>query len=836
MNVFSSSLVFEEVPAGKGKDKCTFQCLEFFCNNLYVGRKDGVIQHLTVTGPSRGESPGAREVSRRQMGRGRAVSQLKALPVLNHLLVLWDGTITALNMFSLEPVPGLKSIQNVSLFYAGEPAARAQSVFVELFSASAKRRAVSIHRVYVDRWECVGQVVLPQEPVALVAHETRLCVATSDRYILHDYLSQSTLQLFTHDVGKQNVIVKESVKGEFLLNGPGNLGMFVMQNGTSQRPPVPWPDGVLDAAVLFPYLLALRNQTLHIYSMLDQQLKQTIYIQGGKALLSTPESVFVVAEREVRLLSQTALEDQIQGLLGLERVEEASTLLDGVQALLPGDCYKDLQRKIACTSGWIHFYNEAFPEAIEHFIKSELDPREIISVYPATVSGSDDFKPSNPLPAVSNTRDLRELNQEDQVTFQRYLSFLGGFLREVRGTAQGQICPQEVDTALLKLYLEQEDYANLDQFVSAPNHCILHVCEPDLRHHKRFFTIGLLYQSQAQHFNAFQVVNGECGDSSQEVLLHIVKTLCQLEQKSVILEAADWVLQKDQKAAALIFTKRDPDTQSLFAPNEVLTILSHYPVALILYLEFLIQDLHSEEEKHHTLLAMTYATLILDATERHKINDVTNQETREKLQQFLWQSSIYDTDALHAKIKSSHLHVERAILLGRAGEHRKALDLLVNQEKDERAAETYCWRTSAGQEKKCTQQLFLCLLQIYLGSSRHVTSAVDLLNNSAQAFDPARALEVLPGSWSLQPVMRFLNESLRASMHQRRTRGLEKNLAKVENLRHKCAWMEAAHGKVKLDRSRVCHSCQRQLTGPEFLRRPNSELLHIHCCSEDQGY
>ncbi|XP_076834766.1 transforming growth factor-beta receptor-associated protein 1 isoform X3 [Brachyhypopomus gauderio] len=746
MNVFSSSLVFEEVPAGKGKDKCTFQCLEFFCNNLYVGRKDGVIQHLTVTGPSRGESPGAREVSRRQMGRGRAVSQLKALPVLNHLLVLWDGTITALNMFSLEPVPGLKSIQNVSLFYAGEPAARAQSVFVELFSASAKRRAVSIHRVYVDRWECVGQVVLPQEPVALVAHETRLCVATSDRYILHDYLSQSTLQLFTHDVGKQNVIVKESVKGEFLLNGPGNLGMFVMQNGTSQRPPVPWPDGVLDAAVLFPYLLALRNQTLHIYSMLDQQLKQTIYIQGGKALLSTPESVFVVAEREVRLLSQTALEDQIQGLLGLERVEEASTLLDGVQALLPGDCYKDLQRKIACTSGWIHFYNEAFPEAIEHFIKSELDPREIISVYPATVSGSDDFKPSNPLPAVSNTRDLRELNQEDQV------------------------------------------------------------------------------------------VNGECGDSSQEVLLHIVKTLCQLEQKSVILEAADWVLQKDQKAAALIFTKRDPDTQSLFAPNEVLTILSHYPVALILYLEFLIQDLHSEEEKHHTLLAMTYATLILDATERHKINDVTNQETREKLQQFLWQSSIYDTDALHAKIKSSHLHVERAILLGRAGEHRKALDLLVNQEKDERAAETYCWRTSAGQEKKCTQQLFLCLLQIYLGSSRHVTSAVDLLNNSAQAFDPARALEVLPGSWSLQPVMRFLNESLRASMHQRRTRGLEKNLAKVENLRHKCAWMEAAHGKVKLDRSRVCHSCQRQLTGPEFLRRPNSELLHIHCCSEDQGY
>ncbi|XP_026886661.2 transforming growth factor-beta receptor-associated protein 1 isoform X1 [Electrophorus electricus] len=834
MSIFSSALVFEEAPAGKGKTKSTLQCVEFFCNNLYVGRKNAVIQHFAVTDSSRGESPRVQEVWRRQVGRGGTVTQLKTVPVLNHLLVLCDGTVTVVNMFSLEPVPGLKSIQNVSLFYAGEPAAQAQPVFVKLFIACARRRTVCIYRVCVDRWECVGQVLLPQDPVALVVHETRLCVATSDRYILHDYLSQSTLKLFTHNMGKQNVIVKESVKGEFLLNGPGNLGMFVMQNGISQRPPVQWPEGVLDAAVQYPYLLALQSQTLHIYSMLDQQLKQTISIQRGKALLSTSESVFVVAEQQIHCLSQTPLGDQVQSLLEHERVEEALTLLDGVQALLPGDCYKELHRKIVRTSGWINFYKEAFPEAIELFIKSELDPREIISVYPSMVVIVNDFE--HQLPAVSNVRDLWQLNQEDRTTFQQYLSFLSHFLREVRGTAQGQICPREVDTALLKLYLEQGDYGNLNQLVSAPNHCVLHVCEPDLQHHKRFFAIGLLYQSQGQPFNAIQtwarIVDGE-GDSSQTVLLHIVKTLSQLKQKSVILETMDWVLLKDQKAGALIFTKRDPDTQSMFAPNEVLTILTHYPIALTSYLEFLVHDLHSKEEKHHTLLAVTYATRILETAKGMQVNDVTTQETREKLQQFLWQSSIYDTSAIHAKIKSSHLHVEKAILLGRAGEHQKALQVLVNQEKDVCAAETYCWRTSAGQDRKCTQQLFLCLLQIYLGSGHHVTAAVDLLNNNAMAFNPARVLEVLPGSWSLQLVMHFLRESLRATTHERRLRGLEKSLAKVENLRQKCAWMEAAHEKVKLDRSCVCHCCQRQLTGPEFLRRPTSEVIHIHCYSED---
>lgn len=165
-----------------------------------------------------------RELTKRQMGRGGEISQLKAVPVLNHLLVLWDGSIAALNMFSLDPIAALKKIQNVSLFRLGEPTVHTQQVFVELFVASTKRRAVSIHKVCVDRWECVGNVALAQDPVALAVHETCLCVATSDRYILRDYQTRSALELFTHNLGKQNVLAKESVKGEFLLNGPGNLG------------------------------------------------------------------------------------------------------------------------------------------------------------------------------------------------------------------------------------------------------------------------------------------------------------------------------------------------------------------------------------------------------------------------------------------------------------------------------------------------------------------------------------------------------------------------------------------------------------------------------------
>ncbi|XP_017579553.2 transforming growth factor-beta receptor-associated protein 1 isoform X1 [Pygocentrus nattereri] len=837
LSIFSSARFFEKRPTGKGKDRSTIECAEWFCSNLYVGLKDGTVQHLSVSSSSSGERPErVREVGRRQMGRGGVVSQLKAVPVLNHLLVLWDGSVTTLNMFSLEPVPGLKKIQNVSVFYVSQPAAHSQPVFVSLFTASTKRRALSIHKVYVDRWESVGHVALPQDPVALAVYETCLCVATTDRYILHDFFAQSALDLFPHNHAKQNIIVSESGKGEFLLNAPGNLGMFVMKDGVSKRPPVQLPDGVLDAAVYFPYVLALQSQTLYIYSMLDQRLKQTISMQSAKALLATTESVLVVAEREIHWLSQTPLQDQIQGLLRCERADEALTLLDGVQALLPEDSYKNLHRSVICTSGWINFYSKAFLDAKELFIKSGLDPRDIISVYPAMTVISSDFKSQRP--AVSNAKDLWRLSRDDWPTFQQYLSFLSHFLRETRGTVQSQICPQDVDTALLKLYLEQGEDENLEQLVSSPNDCVLHVCLPELERHKRFFTLGLLYQSQSQHFNAIQtwvrIVDGLCVDSRPGVFPHIVNTLCQLKQKSIIMKFIDWVLQRDQKVGVLIFTKRDSDDQSTFAPEEVLTFLGNYQAALTLYLEYLVHEMHSKQEKHHTLLATTYITHILQTAQRTPDSD-ENTEMREKLQQLLWHSSIYNTDTVQAKIKSSALHVEKAILLGRAGQHRAALQILVNQEKDQEAAESYCRRTSAGQGQEFTQQLFLCLLQVYLESNQSVTAVVDLLNNNAMTFNLVSVLQVLPTSWSLQLVRHFLCESLRGTVHERRMRGLEKNLAKVESLRHKHAWMEATQEKVKLDRSRVCHSCRRQLMGPEFLRRPTGEVVHTHCYTADKN-
>lgn len=63
--------------------------------------------------------------------------------------------------------------------------------------------------------------------------------------------------------------------------------MFVMKTGICQRPPLQWPQEVTAAGVCFPYILTLQPQVLSVYSMVDQQHKQTVSLSGAKGLLST---------------------------------------------------------------------------------------------------------------------------------------------------------------------------------------------------------------------------------------------------------------------------------------------------------------------------------------------------------------------------------------------------------------------------------------------------------------------------------------------------------------------------------------------------------------------
>ncbi|XP_039640941.1 transforming growth factor-beta receptor-associated protein 1 isoform X4 [Perca fluviatilis] len=783
---FTQTHIYEKQSAPKEKDKSSIQCLECYDRNVYIGTKDATVQHFILPSSTNGDlSSGQskiREGRLRKLGSSNHVAQLRIVPLFNYLLVLWDRSVTALNMFSLEPVPTLKKIQHVSLFEVCDSLLAAQTACVEMVTSSSRRKVIRIHVVGVDRWDVVKEVPLLQDPVALAVDGASVCVATSDRYLLCDIRTGSSEELFPHNHSRQRVIVTSVGRGEFLLNGPESLGMFVMKTGICQRPPLQWPQEVLAAGVCFPYILTLEPQVLSVYSMVDQQIKQTVSLSGAKGLLSTSDGVLVFTERDIFSLRLVPLDQQIQALVRHERVEEALLLLDGVQGHLPLDSYKELQKAITCLAGFVHFYREGFSEAKELFIIGELDPREIIHLYPDMQPClSEDFK--SQLDQVNKGKDLQVLCQEDRNTFHHYLAFLGDFLRAVRGTEQGLKCPQEVDCALLRLYLELGDTENLQQLVAFPNECRMDHCVPVLEKHNRFFALGSLYQSHGNQIDAIEtwvkIADGFHKDPScSDVYGHIVWTLSQLQDRDAVWTFADWTLQRNQ-----------------------------------------------EEERHHNRLALAYVTQTLREEEKADF-----RKTRGKLQQLLWESKCYDVSTVYERVKSATLHIEKAILLGRTGEHSQALQVLVHQEGDLQAAEAYCCRAAQGRDSQFRQTLLLTLLQIYLSSEALTSAAVDLLNNNPRVFVAEKIIQLLPDSWSIQLVSQFLVRSLRESFHQRQMVRLQKALGQVECMRHKAIWqMQASNTKFRLGKGQKCKVCQRDLAEPQFACNLHGELMHTSC-------
>lgn len=825
-SAFRQAHIYEKRAVSK-EDKSCIQCLECYDQNVYIGTKDATVQHLILTSSTNGDkSPGPtkiREGRARKLGSSNSVNQLRAVPLFNHLLVLWDRSVTALNMFSLEPVPALKKIQHVSLFEVCDSLLASQGTCVQMVTSSSRRKMLRIHVVGVDRWEVVKEVSLLQDPVALAVDGATLCLATSDRYLLCDIQTGSCEELFPHNHSRQHVIVTSLGEGEFLLNGPEFLGMFVMKTGICQRPPLQWPQEVLAAGACFPYVLSLQPELLSVYSMLDQQRKQTVSLTGARGLLSISDGVLVFTERDIFSLSLVPFEEQIQALVRHQRVEEALLLLEGAQSRHPLDSYKELQKAITCLAGFAHFYQEGFSQAKDLFIKGELDPREIIRLYP-DMCLSEDFQ--SHLDQINKGRDLQVLKKEDRNKFHHYLAFLGDFLRAVRGTERDLKCSKEVDSTLLRLYVEMNDGEKLQQLVAFPNKCSLDLCVPVLEQHHRFFALGSLYESHGMHTDAVKtwvkITDGLCKDSScSDVYGHIVATLSQLRDKDTVWAFADWTLQRNQETGVQIFIKRPPDGQ--FETQDVLTFLETFRLALIFYLEYLIHDLNSEEESHHNRLALAYVTQMLQK------EDERVRVTRGKLQQLLWESKFYNISTVYDRLKSTTLHPEKAILLGRSGEHYQALQMLVHEEKDLQAAEAYCCKAAQDQDSQFRQVLLLTLLQIYLSSKDLTGAAVDLLHSQPQVFALEKVLQLLPESWSVQLVSQFLVVSLRETFHQRQMVRLQQALAQAELLRHKVTWMQASKTKFRVDKEQKCRVCQGDLTDPHFARNLRGEVVHVSC-------
>ena len=233
-------------------------------------------------------------------------------------------------------------------------------------------------------------------------------------------------------------------------------------------------------------------------------------------------------------------------------------------------------------------------------------------------------------------------------------------------------------------------------------------------------------------------------------------------------------------------------------PSEVVRFLAPYPAARLRYLELLVYEVHSTSSEHHTQLAMEYIAAAAS--------------TEDGLQRLLRVSEHYDAEAVLAALEPTSLHFERALVLGRRGEHAHALSLIVHRVGSAVRAEQYCWDHATSWLHR--QELFLHLLKAYLvpqgGHEPQPDKALQLLNGRAD-LDVAAVLEVAPASWSIGVLGPFLRLSIRRMLSRRFRSRIEHGLARQENLQLRCELMSLTVRPLVLSAGTCCCGCGKPL-------------------------
>lgn len=853
---------FELVPAVErdllmgDKARINIECIECCGKHLYVGTNDCFIHHflLVEVMSSKGKLIySSQKLLHKYLGLKKPVIELRAASALERLIVLCDGIVFLVDMVTLETVPsaagGGAKIRGVTAFCINENPVNGDPFCVEMAVLSSKRRTVQIFMVYEDRVQLVKEVSTPEQPCAVSVDGYFLCLALATQYMILNYNTGTSQDLFPYNSEERRPIVKRISREEFLLAAPGGLGMFCNAEGVSQRAPVNWSESVIGAAMSFPYVVALDESFITIHSMLDQQLKQTFSFRDGHILQDFEGKVILASTKAVYVLVPLPLERQIQDLLASHRVEEALILTEGAQRNIPKDKFQILHKRILQQAGFIQFGQLQFLEAKEHFRKGQLDVRELISLYPLLLPTSSSFTRCHP--PLHEFADLNHLAQGDQEKVLRCKKFLISYLGEVRSTEVVNGCREDVDTALLKLYAEQNHESLLD-LLASENACVLADSVPWLEKYHKYFALGLLYHYNSQDSTAIQlwirVVDGDLQDLTRSDLYeYIVDFLSTASNIDLVWKYADWAVRKDPTKGVHIFTRRPASKdQSQLNPDDVITYLGKHSQALILYLEYLVLERRIQKEKFHTHLAVLYLERILSILSESPANEEQLTKARERLQAMLRESNLYRVQFLLGKIENCEvLLLERATLHGKLEEHDKALHILVHKLRDFPSAEAFCIWVSSSQDSAYQQRLFHLLLEVYLdgsipgkalatagsNSGEMEMAAVDLLNRHGEVFDAVRVLQMLPEGWSLQLLRPFLGRAVRASMHACRTSQIAVRLAHSENLQLLHDRLKERKKPILISEKKGCHLCHNTFSEPSVVCLPGGVPVHNHCAA-----
>ncbi|KAI8346357.1 hypothetical protein EDC96DRAFT_521434 [Choanephora cucurbitarum] len=267
-------------------------------SDLYCGTSDGVILHYSLEDNNSLEKTMATRLENTiNLGLGkRIVERILLLPQVSKAVVLCDSTLSFFSLPFLDPIPTsfIQPIKGVACFTHDvcEEGRIGDDGTIEL--TVVKRRSVQIYKIGESMY-LKKELPLSETAITVTRHSRMLCLADQQSYKLIDLQQSNVFTLIPTPqipiasptlLGSQLLpcpLVSVVRKDEFLLVSGGSdnqtIGIFVNAYGEPIRGTLQWTHYPKALCVEFPYVAALlRNHTIEVHNILDQNLLQTIVL------------------------------------------------------------------------------------------------------------------------------------------------------------------------------------------------------------------------------------------------------------------------------------------------------------------------------------------------------------------------------------------------------------------------------------------------------------------------------------------------------------------------------------------------------------------------------
>lgn len=501
-----------------------------------------------------------------------------------------------------------------------------------------------------------------------------------------------------------------------------------------------------------PYLLCLLpNSSVEIQTMeprisiqkiaMDTSLSSAaLKVKRILSCVNRPGHIFAFSSSDILCLVAIPLQQQISQMLKENHFDLAKKLADltrrdstssssredSGQFHQTESDQEDTIKKIDQLHAYHLFCKKEFKESMNLFSKLDTDPVVVINLFPDLIPVSSRSKIDYPSP-------LPTLNAQE---LKAGLTALIDFLLPVRrnlaakdskpvGSTLAKNRPhlrQIVDTTLLKCYLHTSDALVASLLRLPDNNCHVEESEEALLKFNKLNELIILYQSKGMHRKALDMLTSHCrvsqlkketdspSTSPSRGFSHdrVIKYLQHLgpDQLDLIFEYSEWIIREHPEDGLRIFTEDfGSDTEHLPRQKVVEFFERINPTLTIPYLEHVIENWKDTSPTLHNLLLYKYRERVTHLLPEylHSLPEghspaSPGQEPGElgimrgKLLKLLQDSSCYSTEVLPAHFLKDGLWDERAVVMGKIGEHREALSIYICQLNDADKAENYCRR------------------------------------------------------------------------------------------------------------------------------------------------